>query len=383
MELEKALLSITAIVIVVLFIGMAIQPATTHSNQRTVSVSAKQEIEYDRYFIQKPVNASNQFSNMFITWIGNYEHANPYAGGKVSAFHMPSQAQVKELFPLFLKQNPNAVKLLNQITAQETAKFQRENHEAGLRFIHSLGNGSKLPKLYEYNTNNSRYIVVNIAHPMYPGGFPTSTGEYVMVSVNYYSIPWYYPGPWWAPWEGHWGSLNYGEQDTINILYVGSDAQTWYNQEYNTIQNFNSLNDVGSNFISALTAIGAYYVIEAVTAAIASEIFAILTITGGVISFIQSYMGSQLHSMYDSTYANPLNGEPKFLWMYYTAVYMYDAFGSYFTWNGYTNSGTVSMLPYIPDISDNPAFSVVAAALAGEAHGIAGKIGWNSWGTVN
>ena len=97
MELEKALLSITAIVIVVLFIGMAIQPATTHSNQRTVSVSAKQEIEYDRYFIQKPVNASDQFSNMFIIWIGNYEHGNPYAGGKVSAFHIPSQAQVKEL----------------------------------------------------------------------------------------------------------------------------------------------------------------------------------------------------------------------------------------------------------------------------------------------
>ncbi len=97
MELRKALLSITAIVIVVLFMGMAMQPATTHSNQRTVSVSAKQEIEYDRYFIQKPVNASDQFSNMFVTWIGNYEHANAYAGGKISAFHMHPQAQVKEL----------------------------------------------------------------------------------------------------------------------------------------------------------------------------------------------------------------------------------------------------------------------------------------------
>ena len=97
MELRKALLSITAIVIVVLFMGMAMQPATTHSNQRTATVSVKQQIEYDRYFIQKPVNASDQFSNMFVTWIGNYEHANPYAGGKVSASHMPSQAQIKEL----------------------------------------------------------------------------------------------------------------------------------------------------------------------------------------------------------------------------------------------------------------------------------------------
>jgi len=79
MELRKALLSITAIVIVVLF--MAMQPATTHSNQRTATVSVKQQIEYDRYFIQKPVNASDQFSNMFVTWIGNYEHANPLGDG--------------------------------------------------------------------------------------------------------------------------------------------------------------------------------------------------------------------------------------------------------------------------------------------------------------
>jgi hypothetical protein len=85
--------------------------------------------------------------------------------------------------------------------------------------------------------------------------------------------------------------------------------------------------------------------------------------------------------MYDSTYANPLYGEPKFLWMFYSDVYIYAGIGSSFTWNGYTNSGTVSMLPYIPVASNNPAFIVVAGALSGTAHDISGKIGWNSWGT--
>ncbi len=34
-----------------------------------------------------------------------------------------------------------------------------------------------------------------------------------MVSVNYYSLP------WWL------GSVHYGEQDTINIIYADSDAE--------------------------------------------------------------------------------------------------------------------------------------------------------------
>ena len=35
----------------------------------------------------------------------------------------------------------------------------------------------------------------------------------------------------------------------------------------------------------------------------------------------------------------------------------------------------------ITGVNDNSAFIVVAGALSGEAHGIAGKIGWNTWGT--
>lgn len=263
------------------------------------------------------------------------------------------------------------MKLLNQITASEDAKFQMENHEAGLRFMQYIRGVSKLPQVYEFSANNSRYVAIRIAHPLYPQGFPTYMGEYVKLSMNYYSLP------WWL------SSLHYGEYDIINILFVGSSAQSWYNNEYNTIHNFETYSGVLGLFIAGLPSIRAYYGIASVTSAIAGEIFGIIAATGIGISMIQGYMGNQLHELYDSTYANPINGEPKFLWMFYSITYIYVGVGSSFAWNGYTNTGTVSILPYNPVVSNNPAFIVVAGALSGEAHGIAGKIGWNSWGTVS
>lgn len=316
---------------------------------------------YGKYLISNPVNASDQLSNMFTTWIGD----------NTLDSHMPSQSQEKRLFQIFLDQNPCALKLLNQITASENAKFQMENHEAGFRFMQYIRGTSKLPHLYEFSAKNSGYVAIRIVPPLYPQGFPTCMGEYVMVSMNYYSLP------WWL------GSLHYGEYDIINILFVGSSAQPWYNNEYNTIQNFQTYSGVLGLFIAGLTSRGAYYRIASVTSAIAAEIFGIIAATGIGISMIQGYMGNQLHQMYDSTYANPINGEPKFLWMFYSITYIYVGVGSSFAWNGYTNTGTVSILPYIPVVSNNTAFIVVAGALSCEAHDITGKIGWNSWGTVS
>ena len=115
----------------------------------------------------------------------------------------------------------------------------------------------------------------------------------------------------------------------------------------------------------------------------------VVILTGFSIAKIQSYMGNQLHTMYDSTYANPLKGEPKFLRIFYSINFIYPwitvvgTFASTFTWNGYTNTGTVSILPYIPVVSNNPAWVIVASALSGETHDLSGKIGWNSWGTVS
>ena len=119
---------------------MAMQPATTHSNQITATVSVKQWIEYNRYFIQKPVNASDQFSNAFMSWYINREQANPYNGGHLSDFHMNSNESMKTLTSQFLLSDPSAVSLLQEITTLEKAKFATQNnlvHKELLSMLHS------------------------------------------------------------------------------------------------------------------------------------------------------------------------------------------------------------------------------------------------------
>ena len=183
--------------------------------------------------------------------------------------------------------------------------------------------------------------------------------------------------------------MNYGEHDTINILFVGNAAQSWYNQEYNTIQTLANWGSIVSFITAPIGTLSTFYAIAQLSAKVLGSILLIIAAAGFTISYIQNYMGNQLHAMYDSTYANPLNGEPKFLWIFYSINFIYPwitvvgTFASTFTWNGYTNTGTVSILPYIPVASNNPAWVIVASALSGETHDLSGKIGWNSWGTVS
>ncbi|MHB1440926.1 MAG: hypothetical protein ACYCSO_08840 [Cuniculiplasma sp.] len=57
----------------------------------------------------------------------------------------------------------------------------------------------------------------------------STQGKWDMLSISYFTSSYWTPGPWWNPLAGHWVSYNYGEQDTINTLYTGSAAQTYYN----------------------------------------------------------------------------------------------------------------------------------------------------------
>ncbi len=99
-------------------------------------------------------------------------------------------------------------------------------------------------------------------------------------------------------------------------------------------------------------------------------------------------MRTQLHIMYDSTYANPLNGEPNFLRIFYSINFIYPriteagTFASTFTWNGYTNTGIVSMVPYIPMVSNNPIWVTTAGGFSVITNSTAGTIGWNSWANL-
>jgi hypothetical protein len=209
-----------------MFMGMSMQTSVAPNTHHINTISMTEKRSYGTYFIQNPVNTSDNLSNLFISWLMNMELANPLKGGNISRFHMPAPAQVKELFPQFLMENPTAIKMINKITYQEKIRFRMENSEAGIKFMNYLKEHPEMHALYT-SSNHSRYVVLKGSPASYPGGFPTWPGEFTMVSMNYFSISWWYPGPWYAPWEGHWGTLNYGEHDTINILFVGNAAQSW------------------------------------------------------------------------------------------------------------------------------------------------------------
>ncbi|MGP6239795.1 hypothetical protein ACNF40_05210, partial [Cuniculiplasma sp. SKW4] len=141
--------------------------------------------------------------------------------------------------------------------------------EAGLKFINYIREHPKIPvnTVLTLSSNNSRYFVTKASTASYPRGFPMWTGEFTMVSVNYFSISWWYPGPWYAPWAGHWGRLNYGEHDTIKLLYFGSDDQYCYNHMYNTINTIQTHNAVGAFFSTSIDALEGYYGIGIIASA--------------------------------------------------------------------------------------------------------------------
>ncbi len=93
----------------IFIVGIAMQPAASQSNQKTIKVSVNQQIVYNEYFIQQPVNASDQFSNAFMSWYINKENANPYRGGHISNFYMNSNSNMKRLLSQFLSSNLSAI----------------------------------------------------------------------------------------------------------------------------------------------------------------------------------------------------------------------------------------------------------------------------------
>ena len=395
MKIRNKLIGITAILIVILFIGMSAQPAVTpNTTQQTVSastISVKEQKAYDNLFISNPVNTSDQFSNAFMSWMINKEHANPYNGGNISRFHMNSNLDMKVLLPQFLSSNPSAVIVLQKITAQEQKKFNQENIAMHSKFLNMIKSG-KLNSTSKYTVreygSNYTFLRSRTLNGL-PNGAPTANGEWIMVTVNYYGTTIWIPLPW--PLDGYSQSFNYGENDVINFLYVGPSAQNYYNQQSNAFGDF-SWNSVivgglffainmisknpgylGSGFAAFITGLGPE--LGGIAAGLAAGFIAL--------GAIELYFTQQFQKIYDSTYANPINGNQKEMWMYYSIVYIYCGIGSSFTWNGYTNTGSVAVLPYVPLFSNNPPFIVVSGALSGLTHSIAGKIGWNNWGSYS
>lgn len=381
---KSKFVEIISIIIIATFIltGMngVVPQNSSHVKINLKKVSYNSQKIYNSYFVCNKSNMDDKIVDVYVQWLMDRENANPFNGGNISRFHMPSSANESKMFSLFLEQNPSITNLLEKLTKDEETAFSASNIRAGQNILRYLQENPGT-QFYKMDTNNSMHVAIKNSNNMYPGNFPVCTGEYTMVSVNYLRIT--------APWYlGGW-TITYGEDDTINILFVGSSAQSWYNHEYSTINTISSWAAAAGVVTGGAVFLGGQYgILSSAIKGIASEIAVIISLTGFTISAIQHYMGAQLHSMYDSTYANPLSGELKFIWEFYSVTYIYPwvttigTFLSTFTWNGYTNSGTVSILPYIPVASNNPAWVITASALSSEAHNLAYKIGWNSWGIV-
>lgn len=372
MKTTNKLIGITAVLIVILFLGMSMQPSVVahsqnsnaisvkqqveygkHFNQRPVN--AKQQAEYNRYFIQNPVNATEQLSNAFMTWYINKENANPYIGGHISKLHMPQKSHIKKLLSTFLEENPSAVILLKQITKMEKERFAIQNHKVYERFISALKNG-KLNKTTKYTVTSGNSVYAFSRMPMSgpPSNVLGTSGKWGMVSINYFTYT--LGSGWFSITE------TYGEQDNFNTVYSGSPAQTFYNK----ITGFASVDSI-------LTGLFAGAIFGLALGAIAG------IIAGLAVYIVFSIIHSELRNIYQSTYSNNNWGD-KYMWMvmqndyYYNWIDIAQDFTSTVNMYGYLSNGnTQSIFPQLPTLF------VGSAYLSNGAHSFGNSHGLNNW----
>ncbi|MHB8361625.1 MAG: hypothetical protein ACYDDC_07495, partial [Thermoplasmataceae archaeon] len=349
MKITNKLIGITAVLIVILFMGMSMQPSVAAHSQNSNAISvkqqveyskyfnqrpvnAKQQVEYNRYFIPNPVNAIEQLSNAFMAWYINKENANPYIGGHISDFHMGSRQNVKALVSQFLKATPSAATLLKKITAEEKIKFNQENSINEKRIVNELKSGKinlKTTTLVVNNNETKSIIIPLSASP------ETTPGTYEMVTKNYFVITINYG-------FGSY-SFNYGVQDFINVLYVGSAAQSYYNG----ISGQTSIDGIITAFIGLTMALASTPALAAISAILATAIYYLgVALAAAAVTWVvlSSIVTSGVQALYESTYANNNNGV-KYIWTYIIDDYMYPQYvlgafsGDKISFGGYLLNG--------------------------------------------
>ena len=199
--------------------------------------------------------------------------------------------------------------------------------------------------------NNSIYVFLKqqslgTAPPSY---VLSTQGKWDMLSISYFTSSYWTPGPWWNPLAGHWVSYNYGEQDTINTIYTGSAAQTYYN----SVTGFPGGTLTWSGVLtSALT--GA--LVGVLTAGpVGLAVGAVIGIVTSIaIGLTYALLSSEYNNIYQSTFADQ-NWGHKYMWMFLTCDYYYPwepevvLFQSSVSISGYLSNGNVQgILPTIP-----------------------------------
>ena len=391
MELTKALLSITAIVIVVLFMGMTMQPATTHSNQRTTTVSVKQQIEYDRYFIQKPVNASDQFSNinnniysnnivnskqlntkiseyegtlsfLFTRWLlnnkllSNHGFTKLNAGEKEILFHnfLNSNSLYKEEFMLLMNYESHLKGLQNNLLGPKTGNSAPLNtYQEIFKDKISIDNSTymvtELSSTKEVD-NKTSYIIYYT-----PLGKNDLIDPDIMVQINLITISF-----------GWFGSLTIGDVYNLYVTYHGLNALKEYQNLGNEINGvftgLTAAQAILTGVTAAAIAVASAGIDLAVMLAYAAAIYAVNL-------YCSSTMLSNLNNAFDSIYIH--NGQGC-LELGYGEVKTLDGASESFSLSAWdkTSNSWLSVVPTLPQI-----FS----GFGGTVQSLSNKYGQNNW----
>ncbi len=411
MKITNKIMGIIAVFIVIMFLGTSMQTSIANGYQNNATPdmglgqvhgntvpNMKLSQDYRSYFIANPVNLTDQFSNALILWLMNKEKANPYNGGNIRDFHMYSKLKMKNLLSQFLRDDPSAVILLRKITAQEKQKFAMQNYLIHKEFIAMLNSGKlNSTQKYTIKNNNSIYVFFkpNSLNPTPPSYVLSTNAKWDMITIAYFTASYWTPGPWWAPWAGHWVPYNYGEQDTINTIYSGTDAQNYYNS-------LTAPSDGALTLEGILTVGLTGMLIGIETGAIVGG--PIGAFIGGVVGFIvgagldltYGNLAQEYSNIYQSTFADQNWGD-KYMWLYLTNDYYYpwEPLSWYsvagFSVSGYlSGSGVQGILPWIPtgntfigDLGNpNTAFnpdSTIAGYISSGANNFVNSYGQNNF----
>jgi len=316
-----------------------------------------------------PVSVSTANALLNVTFYSWY-HANALGLGLpgLTSSNGPS------VFSIFLAKDSAASGLLRLLSAAEQSRFSAANRQVAAAFVAAgntlhgpgavsseiTGSGGTYRVISEPTLDSMHYF---IAASTIQGN---DQGTWLYVSVNYYVINFYF------------FSVTYGENDFINALYEGTNAQNEYNQISTQTTDTAILED------AAIGVLGVALVFAApslgITLLVGGILAAVLFAAGLLISVLAAQANADYTQLYESTYANEPSGS-KYLWMYFNIQYFYPwitllgTLASSAGFYGYLSNGnSVTILGNYPFLD-----VALAPSLSGYAQSLGGTAGWNRW----
>ena len=206
MKITNKLIGITAVLIVILFMGMSMQPSAIQSQNREISSLGIAQnstnmvhMKMDRIYVSEATvmmqkiishergsthfNSGTQSTIMYsyLLWFIEERHITNIHTN-YQQFHMMTE---KGLFQKFLSSDKSVRDLYKaSIQAQENV-FKKQNYEYGMHLINKIRNGSFNSTNGVYNHNGSTYILIHKTQNGLHGPISGQTGgQWEMVNIN-------------------------------------------------------------------------------------------------------------------------------------------------------------------------------------------------------